>query len=103
MTVARLRPGSISFSISSCLLPISAPIDDMPVTLPPGRARLATNPAPTGSGSNAITMGTTDVAARAARVTLGPADTSTSGAARSAWATIAGMRSSFSSAWGNRR
>ena len=40
---------------------------------PPGRARLATNPLPTGSVSCVITMGIVVVASLAARVAVGPA------------------------------
>ena len=40
---------------------------DRPVTLPPGRARLATRPVPTGSPASAKTIGMTDVACFAAR------------------------------------
>jgi hypothetical protein len=39
-----------------------------PVTLPPGRARLATRPVPTGSDTAANTIGMTAVACFAARV-----------------------------------
>lgn len=45
--------------------------DDMPVTFPPGRARLATNPVPTGSPTTTVTIGmvlVTFFAARAAAV-----------------------------------
>jgi hypothetical protein len=38
----------------------------LPVTFPPGRARLATNPMPTGSETSTMTMGMVDVARRAA-------------------------------------
>ena len=39
-----------------------------PVTLPPGRARLATSPAPSGSPATAKTIGMVEVACLAARV-----------------------------------
>ena len=54
--------------MSSCIrLPtISVFIMLGPVTLPPGRARLATRPRPTGSPSSAITMGIVEVASFAA-------------------------------------
>ena len=45
---------------------------------PPGRARLATNPLPTGSLSCAMTMGIVAVASLAARVSVEPAVTMTS-------------------------
>jgi hypothetical protein len=38
----------------------------IPVILPPGRARLATNPDPTGSPTDTITIGIVDVALRTA-------------------------------------
>jgi hypothetical protein len=38
----------------------------MPVTLPPGRARLVTKPAPTGAPTSVNTIGMTDVACFAA-------------------------------------
>src|SRR3989454_4478247 len=53
---------------SSSLLPaVSGAWLDRPVTLPPGRARLATMPLPTGSPAVANTIGITDVACFAAR------------------------------------
>src|SRR6266550_1700121 len=51
---------------------------DSPVMLPPGWARLATNPEPTGSLSNPMTIGIVTVACLAARVSVGPAVTMTS-------------------------
>src|SRR5262245_32820113 len=65
---------------------------------PPGRARLATNPLPTGSGSCVMTMGIVAVAALAARVGVGPGVTITSTFRRTNSAASAGRRSSFSSA-----
>jgi hypothetical protein len=49
MTAARLTAGAISLSSSSHfpLMPYSKRVK--PVALPPGRAKLSTNPAPTGS------------------------------------------------------
>ena len=43
-----------------------------PVTFPPGRARLATSPAPTGSALVAMTMGIVLVASLTARVATSP-------------------------------
>ena len=43
---------------------------DRPVTLPPGRARLATRPPPTGSPATAKTIGMTEVACLAAGLRL---------------------------------
>jgi hypothetical protein len=55
--------GNVSFRISSHFSLSAAPaVSDMPVTLPPGRARLVTMPAPTGSVAKTKTMGMTDVA-----------------------------------------
>ena len=57
--------GTASLSISSLLCLVGAKLEN-PVTLPPGRARLATKPAPTGSAAFAITMGMVVVAFLAA-------------------------------------
>src|SRR5262249_37986861 len=56
------EPGENLRKSSRRLLAISVDWVDSPVTLPPGRARLATTPAPTGSSPNAKTMGMTAVA-----------------------------------------
>ena len=57
MTTTRLTLGAISFSSSNhfALMPYSKLIK--PVAFPPGRARLSTKPAPTGSGTFANTIG----------------------------------------------
>jgi len=59
---ARATRGAISFSSSSHfpLIPYSNIVN--PVALPPGRARLATKPAPTGSITTTKTIGTVLVA-----------------------------------------
>ena len=49
--------GIASLSISSLLVFSSSAKPEFPVTLPPGRARLATKPAPTGSVELVITIG----------------------------------------------
>ena len=61
-TAARVTPGAISLSSSSHfpLKPYSNWIK--PVALPPGRARLSTKPAPTGSATFTNTIGTVRVA-----------------------------------------
>ena len=61
-TATRFTPGATSLSNSShfALIPYSNCVK--PVTLPPGRARLSTKPAPTGSGTFANTIGTVRVA-----------------------------------------
>ena len=65
-TPTRTSLGTASLSISSLLLFSSVAKVESPVTLPPGRARLATRPAPTGSPAIAITMGIVVVARLAA-------------------------------------
>src|SRR5262249_44503759 len=54
---ARLTLGAISLSSSSHLLAIVGSVKMKPVTLPPGRAKLATKPLPIGSATIAKTMG----------------------------------------------
>src|SRR5262245_47956674 len=55
MTATRVTLGAICLSISTHL-PLSLYSNAMkPVALPPGRARLSTKPAPTGSGTSANT------------------------------------------------
>jgi len=62
----RGTPGATSRK-SSCRLPARSGVNiDRPVTLPPGRARLATRPVPTASPMTADTIGMTDVACFAA-------------------------------------
>src|SRR5262247_921738 len=53
----RASLGTASLSTSSLFVFSSGAKLDSPLTLPPGRARLATKPAPTGSGKLVITMG----------------------------------------------
>jgi hypothetical protein len=62
MTATRVTFGAICLSISNhfALKPYS--MRRRPVALPPGRAKLSTNPAPTGSGTTANTIGTVRVA-----------------------------------------
>ena len=97
-TATRESLGTISFKRSSCLPLISGARLDNPVMFPPGRARLATNPLPTGSVSNDMTMGIVEVASLAARVTVGPVVTMTSTLRRTSSAASVGRRSGFSSA-----
>src|SRR5262249_39700460 len=47
------RPGTTSRNRASRLPARSVDCSDRPVTLPPGRARVATKPVPTGSAANA--------------------------------------------------
>ena len=49
--------GTVSFSSSTHLPPSEPSIVEKPVALPPGRAKLATKPLPTGSETVAKTMG----------------------------------------------
>ena len=50
-TATREALGTASLSSCSCFAPNSAAIEDKPVTLPSGRARLEMNPEPTGSSA----------------------------------------------------
>ncbi len=66
----RRAPGA-----TSCRIPINLPITSsywsvLPVMLPPGLARLATNPLPTGLPTFAMTMGIVFVARCATRVAV---------------------------------
>ena len=97
-TATRESLGTISFKSSSFFPLISGARLDSPVMFPPGRARLATNPFPTGSGSCAITMGIVDVACLAGRVAWGPAVTMMSTLRRTSSAASSGSRSNFPSA-----
>ncbi len=65
---------------------------ETPVTLPPGRPRLATRPAPTGSALAAITIGIVLVAFIAARVPAVVAVTITSTSRRTSASASAGRR-----------
>src|SRR5262249_49849778 len=62
MIASGRRPGTTSRNSASRLPAASGHCIDRPVMLPPGCARLATRPAPTGSPDNARTIGMTDVA-----------------------------------------
>src|SRR6516225_3233582 len=83
---------------SSCFPLISGARLDNPVMFPPGRARLATKPEPTGSLSNPMTTGIVTVASLAARVTVPPAVTMTSTLRLTNSAMSAESQSSFPSA-----
>ena len=94
----RASLGTASLSISSLLVSSSNDKLDNPVTLPPGRARLATRPSPTGSPAFAITMGMVVVAFFAANAG-GPAVTTIrSTLRRTKSAASSGRRSDFCSA-----
>ena len=79
-TATRVMPGAISLRSSSHfpLVPYSNEVK--PVALPPGRARLATNPAPTGSATIANTIGMVRVTWSNGPTAEAPGDTMTSGA-----------------------
>ena len=65
-TPTRLAPGTASVSSASRLEPSWGEMIEKPVMFPPGRARLATRPRPTGSLVTPITIGTLSVAFLAA-------------------------------------
>src|SRR5262249_9211748 len=65
-TTTRASRGRSSLSNSSRLPPSSGAIRLIPVTLPPGRARLATSPLPNGSPAAVMTIGMVVVARLAA-------------------------------------
>ena len=94
----RASLGTASLSISSLLVFSSGAKLESPVTLPPGRARLATRPAPTGSPAFAITMGMVVVALLAANAAAVPATTIRSTLRRTRSAASSGRRSFFCSA-----
>jgi hypothetical protein len=64
---SRTPPGEASLRSWSCLPITSGPTEVVPVTFPPGLARLLTNPLPTGSPTASMTIGIVFVAFRAAR------------------------------------
>src|SRR5262249_53415496 len=68
-TATRVTLGAISLSSSSHFAPMPYSYGVKPVILPPGRAKLSTKPAPTGSGVAANTIGTVRVARRNGRST----------------------------------
>ncbi len=94
----RRRPGTTSRKSSSRLAARSVCCIDRPVTLPPGRARLATRPVPTGSPAAAKTIGMTDVACMAATITAVADVTMTSTLRRTNSAAISAARSERPSA-----
>ena len=94
----RASLGTASLSISSLLVFSSGDKLESPVTLPPGRARLATKPAPTGSAALVITMGMVVVALFAANAAVPPVTTIRSTLRRTKSAASSGRRSFFCSA-----
>ena len=90
------KPGQQLLEQFQTLPPRSGAIRLMPVTLPPGRARLATSPLPSGSPEAAITIGMVEVARLAARGPSVPRPTMTSTLMRtSSAATSATARPDF--------
>ncbi len=67
MIARRRRPGTSSRNSCKRLPPRSVASTDNPVRLPPGRARDATRPVPSGSAATAKTIGIVDVDCFAAR------------------------------------
>jgi hypothetical protein len=92
MIATRWSRGTTSRKSSSRLPAISACWTDNPVTLPPGRARLAIRPPPTGSIEIAKTMGMTAVACFTVRTGV-PLVTMTSTLRRTNSAAISAARS----------
>ena len=94
----RASLGTASLSISSLLVFSSGDKLEMPVTLPPGRARLATRPKATGSAELVITIGMVVVAFFAANADVDPVTTIRSTLRRTKSAASSGRRSFFCSA-----
>jgi hypothetical protein len=93
MIANRRRPGTTSRKSSSRFPARSVNWTDRPVTLPPGRARLATSPLPTGSAAAPKTIGMTDVACFAARTGSAECVQMTSTLSRTNSATMSAKRS----------
>src|SRR6202048_2387947 len=96
-TATRERFGRNSLSSSSRFSSPPAVCEESPVTFPPGRARLATIPAPTGSPAD-MTIGMELVALRAASVAGVPQATMTSTGKRTNSTANSGNRSAAPSA-----
>ena len=80
MTATRVTLGAISLRSSGHLPPKLYSSAVKPVTLPPGRAKLSTKPAPTGSATSANTIGTLRVACSKGGMDAEPLVKMTSGA-----------------------
>src|SRR5262249_1881760 len=93
MIATRRSPGTSSRSRSSRLPARSVDRTDSPVTLPPGRARLATSPLPTGSPATENTIGIVAVACFAATISGVPEVTIISTLRRANSAAISAARS----------
>ena len=79
-TATRVTPGAICLSSSSHFPPMLYSKFMKPVALPPGRARLSTKPAPTGSATTGNTIGTVRVACSNGPTVVAPEARMTSGA-----------------------
>ena len=92
-TATRFTPGEISLSSSSHLA--LKPYSNMtkPVALPPGRARLVTTPAPTGSSTPTKAIGTVRLACCSAATIGAVVAMTTSGASATSSAASLRMRS----------
>src|SRR5499427_2795714 len=97
-TATRASRGTTSFSNSSRFPPKSGAMRFIPVTLPPGRARLATSPLPNGSPAAVMTIGMVEVACLAASGARVPAAAITSTLRRTRSVASSGSRSSRFSA-----
>jgi hypothetical protein len=78
-SAARVTRGAISLSIASHFPATVVSKLVRPVTLPPGRGKLATKPLPTGSRTTAKTMGMVRVCCSSAAVLGVPCEKITSG------------------------
>jgi hypothetical protein len=83
-TAMRVIPGTACLNTSPRLPPSSVPKSVVPVMLPPGRARLVTMPARSGSSTGAITIGIV-VVARFAGIAIDVATATMTSGPRSAW------------------
>jgi hypothetical protein len=90
--------GTSSWSSPSCLPDKSVVVKITPVTLPPGRLRLATRPVLTGSAPVAKTIGVVAVAVLVAAAAVKPLATITATERRARSAANPGNRSTVSSA-----
>src|SRR5262245_33386992 len=93
MKAIRVTPGTICLSSSSHFAAMLYSKLMNPVALPPGRGKLLTKPAPTGSGTFTNTIGTVRVACSRGPTVALPVVTITSGASVTNSATVLRMRS----------
>ena len=106
-TAARVTPGAVSLSSSNHFPPMLYSVLMKPVALPPGRARLSTNPAPTGSPAIGKTIGTVRVACSSgptheapwARMTSGASAANSAACLRTSPALAVAQRVSIRTLW----